>query len=118
MPYSSLPDLNPSPGIWDPYTAECQYQVGLLSQYYSMTWTVVFSDNSNVSINSNTTNYQLYGLSLTIATFTPLVESLACRIKVTGEPPFQGKKQLYEEVFCAIIGVLEGMYWYTTSCWY
>ena len=55
------------------------------------TWTVVFSDNSNVSINSNTTNYQLYGLSLTIATFTPLVESLACRIKVTGEPPFQGK---------------------------
>ena len=82
------------------------------------TWTVVFSDNSNVSINSNTTNYQLYGLSLTIATFTPLVESLACRIKVTGEPPFQGKKQLYEEVFCAIIGVLEGMYWYTTSCWY
>ena len=112
-------DLNPSPGILGhPYTAECPYQAGLLTQYFSMTWTVAFSNNSNVFITSNTTDYQLHGSSLTIATFTPLVESLVCTITVTGVPPFQGNNEVTRRGFLINIGVLEGTYRYTTSFWY
>ena len=73
-----------------------------------MTWTVVFSHNIAVSINSTTTNYQLHGSSLTIATFTPLVEALVCTITVTGVPPFQGNNIVTRRGFLLDIGVLEG----------
>ena len=113
---SSLPNLNPSPGIWGhPYTAECQYQFGLLSQYYSMTWTVDFSDSTAISINSNTTDYQLHGSSLTIATFTPLVQSLVCRITVSGVPPFQGHNLINRRGVLLNIGVQKGI---PLACWY
>ena len=107
---SSLAHLTPLPSRWgDPYTAECQYQIGLLSQYYSLNWTVVFSDGIEI-INSNTTSYQLHGSSLTIATFTPLVESLVCRIEVTGVPPFQGQSGnlATQTGFLVNIGVHQG----------
>ena len=74
-----------------PYTAECQYKIGLLSQYYSMTWIILFSNGTNININSNTTEYQLIGSSLRIAKFTHLIQSLVCTLRVTGVPPFQGQ---------------------------
>ena len=75
-----------------------------------MTWTVVFSDSTAISINSNTTNYQLHGSSLTIATFTPLVEALVCTLTVTGVPPFQGTLEnvAAQTGFLVNIGVHQG----------
>ena len=71
---------------------------------------LVAKGNSNVFINSSTTDYQLHGSSLTIATFTPLVESLVCRIQVVGVPPFQGNNIVTQTGFLINIGVLEGTY--------
>ena len=95
--YTAFPFLgviisgNPPPGVWGaPYTAECLQEFGPLSQYYSITWTIFFSDGINEDIDTNTTDYQLIGSSLRIATFTPFVRSLECRITTTGVPPYLG----------------------------
>ena len=76
-----------------------------------MTWTIVFSDSSQLLIDSNTTDYQLIGSSLRIATFTPLIQSLVCRLTVTGVPLFQGQAgNLVTKLgFLLNIGLLQGI---------
>ena len=73
-----------------------------------MTWTVEFSDNSQLLIDSNTTDYQLIGSSLRIATFTPLIRSLVCNLTVTGVPRFQGQNVVTQTGFLGNIGVQQG----------
>ena len=91
-----------------PYTAECPYQIGLLSQYYSITWTIAFNDK-NLLINTSTTDYQLIGSSLRIATFTPLIQALRCVLTVTGVPPFQGPHVVTRTAILSNIRVQQGI---------
>ena len=82
---------NTQPGVWGaPYTAVCPYKFGLLTQYYSITWRIRFSEGFDADIDTNTTEYQLIGSALRIATFTPFVKSLVCILTTTGVPPFLG----------------------------
>ena len=57
-----------------------------------MNWLIRFIDDHNdvFSIDTNTSDYQLIGSTLRIATFTPFVWWVGCRLTTTGVPPFLG----------------------------
>ena len=124
--FIALPPLNPEDpsitnGTWgEPLVVECSYKVGVLSDYYTMSWRVSlagsFTPIQPDSMDKNTTNnyhYNLHQSSLTIVTFNPLVndmiDSLQCQLRVN--PPngygFNGDVPL-KRIGNRKIGILQG----------